>query len=240
MVPWFALALAATCASTPSGEEVARQLAARAARDAQSTASTVFRKEWKEEDIADPENPRLTENKVWVLAGNGYRFTQQLTERSGKRLTHEPAESRTADARELFLARYTFPAVMPCAIQIGQQRLWVVSFAPRRDVPLPANDDEGELLNRMSGTLFIDADHWYVRYAYGELRTPFRVGLVGLGKVLRATIWMEQKELDGVPMLSRVSADITVKVFLEGQRHLRRIYQVFPQSEMQQKLSPLP
>ncbi len=240
MLFWPVLALAAACPQAPTGQEIAQALTARAAQDAVSVFGAKYRKEWFEEDLDDQGNSRRTKTKVWRLEGNGARFVQTTVSDSTGESKPGEREEKTADARRMFVARYNFHVEAPC---IDASRVLVVSFTPRTDVELPNGEDEDQLLNHLSGTMYIDMDKWYVRRAYGRLDKPFRVKLIG--KVTDARVWMEQDDEDGVVIVRAISTEIWAESRLwplpKERYHFRQIYQFFREpSETTPSISPLP
>ena len=252
------LALAAVCAQAPTGEEIARNLSARAAQDAASTFRAEYRKEWREQTSDDtaPFDPKIKESDLkgeplprqelewhtikqrdWHLSGNGYRFSQILIEDTTGEHAPGYTEEKVSDARRAFLARYSFESDTAC---IPEDGLLSVSFTPRTDVSLPSGEKEDELLNRLSGKMFIDTRTWYVRAAIGYLTQPFRVQLIG--KVLYARVMMLQDDTDGVVILRVISteiwADPDLWPFEKKRYHLRQIYEILNETEAAPRVSP--
>lgn len=224
------LALATVCAQAPTGEEIARNLSARAARDAVSTFTTKYRKEWYEEDLSDADNPRVTKYRLWSIVGNGASFTQTVGKDSTGERPIGYAEDKFADARRMFVARYDFKVVEPCLVHNGPQRLWVVSYTPRIDVALPKGEKEDDLLNSLRGRMYVDAEKWFVFQAIGELVQPFSRKIVG--KVTAAKVWMDQDDKDGVVLLRHISIEVWYEYlwpFDKKQHHIRQVYQFFRQ-----------
>ena len=182
----------------------------------------------------------MTKQKIWNTAGNGYRFTQTTVQDSTGDSPAGRREVKVADARRTFVARYAFKAEVPCIVKDG---LLAVRFAPRTDVQLPSGEDEDDLLNHLSGTMYIDTERWYVRSAVGTLTQDFKVKVIG--KVTAARVWMEQDDDDGVVVIRAISTEIWAEYriwpFEKKRQHFRQIYQFFRQpSETTPQVSPLP
>lgn len=245
------LALTVVCVQAPTGQEIARNLSARAAQDEASTLIAHYRKEWKEEVPVDPNVPpdtspddiewQMTKQRVWAVTGNGYRFTQTVIEDSTGERAANFQETKLSDARRTFVARYDFKSETPCAAY--ENGLLVIDFSPRTDTELPNGEREDDLLNHLSGTMYIDTERWYVRRAVGKLARPFRIKL--LGKVTDARVWLEQDDDDGVVILRNISTEIWAEYrlwpFDKKHLHFRQIYQFFRQpTETTPQVSPLP
>ncbi len=238
---WLVLALAGTCAQAPTGPEIAQALSERAQRDAASTFSAHYRKEWRKEKANINESKDIdwqtSEKKAWEIVGNGANFDQITIEDTSGEHARGFTEKKVSDARRTFVARYSFSSDTPC---IPEDGLLSVSFKPRTDVILPNGEDEDELLNHLSGKMYIDTNGWYVRAADGHLTTPFSAK--ALGKVTYALVQILQDDKDGVVVANVISAEIWAEFGVWKLRkhfHFREIYQFLREpSETTPNISP--
>lgn len=209
----------AVCVSAPSADQIAAQIAARAQLDIASGTALRFRKEWMEEDTSNPGEVRLKHSKKWDIVGIGIRFRQTLVQLDGKPVSNSIAEAKTQDPRREILARHMLEVTDPCAVEIEGRPHWQITFRPRTDGVQPSGEDEDDLLNRMSGIMYIDALSWFVRSATGIMKTPFSVDIVG--RVNYADLWFEQDEVNGVIITRTVVSDVSYSSW--GRQHSKRI-----------------
>lgn len=163
------------------------------------------------EDLKKPEQERLKSEKNYHyrIYGNGNLLMRKPLKENGEIDEGAPEKPLPYDIDETLLSRYRFEWDYPEVTKNG--KTYLIQFFPKED-GLLFKEERDEALNRLRGTISVDKQSYLIRRLEGHISSGgFRKFPVAVDEF---EVEINQEELDGTGIVTRVSSTIRRHTFL--------------------------
>ena len=161
-------------------------------------------------------NPPPTKTQISLLFGRDNKSYEKLIEENGRKLTNRREELGNFDQLGLYEAmrtRYEYTMPNPQLQLLNDKVVLVVNFKPKDKSQLTFDKNEDEVINRISGTFWIDIDTHAVLKFEAHLTESFTKGLIVFSMDI-FNVSIEQEEKFGIMVPKRMTYTVKYRLFL--------------------------
>ncbi|OGN00524.1 MAG: hypothetical protein A3B91_01100 [Candidatus Yanofskybacteria bacterium RIFCSPHIGHO2_02_FULL_41_29] len=165
--------------------------------------------------------PRVIETSVYEIYGlNGNSF-EKLKERNGQQIRNARSETSKLNFNDILLKRFDFD--LKGEELMDGRGYYIISFKPKEPInSLPFDDRMDEGINRMTGSLYIDMEKFYLKRLEGRLTNSF-TRIMNIFEMKDFSIKFEQEEFEKIIVPKHLELTYRYRVIL-GETHERLEY----------------